>query len=113
MIAESAEVRFARFKSRPDIVDVAIRYGDWAVSGDGIKINMVLSLLAGLRLSGQMHRRAYNRAVRDLAATTTIPLPDFLTLARCQLELLRSGLAGSGQIPLTPQDWQAADKRGS
>jgi hypothetical protein len=107
MSAESIKGRFARFKARPDVADVASRYGDWAVSSEGIGINLQLAMLAMQRVRGQMPRSAYRLAVRDLAATTTIPLRDFLILAECQLELLRSGLAGSGQMPFTPSEWDA------
>lgn len=110
MSAESVEVRFARFKSRPDVEDVANRYAGWVVSGEGIGINLQLALFAVLRVSGQMARPAYRLAVRELAATTTIPLQDFLILAKCQLELLRNGLAGTGQIPFTPSEWDAEEE---
>jgi hypothetical protein len=107
MSAESSKRRFARFKARPDVADVASRYGDWAVSSEGVGINLDLALFAMQRVCGQLPRPAYRLAVRDLAATTTIPLRDFLILAKCQLELLRSGLAGLGQITFTPTEWDA------
>lgn len=102
MNAGRIERRFARFKARPDVADVASRYGDWAVSDEGIGINLRLALIAIGRVHGQMPRPAYRVAVRKLAATTTIPLRDFLILADCQLELLRSVLGASERIPFTP-----------
>ena len=107
MSAESIEGRFARFKSHPDIEDVAKRYADWAESSEGIGIDLQLALFAMLRINGRMPRPAYRLAVRNLAANTTIPIRDFLILAKCQLELMRCGLAGSGQIPFTPSEWDA------
>lgn len=99
--------RFAEFQRRPEVQRVAREYADWSISNEGIGISLQLALFAMQRVCGQMPRHAYRRAVRDLAATTTIPLPDFLILAKCQLELLRSGLAGSGQIPFAPSEWNA------
>ena len=97
--------RFLRFKARPDVADVAKRYAGWAVSSEGTGINLQLAMFGMQRVCGRMPRSAYRLAVRDLAATTTIPLRDFLILAKCQLELLRSGLAGTGQIPFNTTDW--------
>jgi hypothetical protein len=96
------EGRFARFRSRPDVADVASRYGDWAVSDEGIGINLRLALIAMSRVHGHLPRPAYRVAVRKLAATTTVPLRDFLILAECQLELLRSALGAAGLISFTP-----------
>ena len=109
MDAQSILARLARFKSDPLIHDVANRYGHWALSDEGIRINLQLAMFAMLRVSGQMSRPAYRAAVRELAASTTIPLPDFLILAQCQLVLLRSGLAGSGQIEFTPDEWDSEE----
>ena len=99
--------RFARFNARSDVADVVNRYADWARSSDGIRTGIQLAVLAMQRVRGPMPRQAYRRAVRELAPTTTIPLRDFLVLAECQLELLRSGLAGTGQIPFAPTEWDA------
>lgn len=99
--------RFARFNGRSDVADVVSRYADWARTSEGIQIGSQLAMLAMQRVRGLMPRHVYRRAVRELAATTTIPFRDFLVLAKCQLELLRSGLAGTGQIPFAPAEWDA------
>lgn len=112
MSGESIEERFARFSARPDIVDVTSRYCDWARSSEGIGIGLQLATLAMQRVGGQMPRPAYRRAVRDLAATTTIPLKDFLVLAKSHLELVRSGLVGSRQTSFQSSEW-ANHKRGA
>ncbi|MGL5839775.1 MAG: hypothetical protein ACRCY3_14885 [Sphingorhabdus sp.] len=112
MSTESIERRFASFIARADIIDFTSRYSDWAQSSEGIGISLQLAMLAMQRVGGQMPRPAYRRAVRDLAVTTTIPLRDFLILARCQLELVRSGLAGSGQNPFRLSEW-TGNKRGA
>lgn len=103
--SEAAAQSFARFNARSDVADIVSRYADWARSSEGIGTGIQLSLLVMQRVLGQMPRPAYRRAVRDLAATTTIPLRDFRVLAECHLELLRSGLAGTGHIPFTPELW--------
>jgi hypothetical protein len=105
MSAESIEERFTRFAARPVIVDVTSRYGHWARSSEGIGIGLQLAMLAMQRVGGQLPRADYRRGVRGLAATTTIPLRDFLILAKCHLELVRSGLEGSGQAPPKSSGW--------
>lgn len=96
MSAESSEGRFARFIARADIVDVTNRYSDWTRSSEGLGIGLQLAMFAMQRIGGHMSRSTYRRAVRELAATVTIPLGDFLIIAKCHLELVRSGLAGIG-----------------
>lgn len=106
-VSNAAAQRFTRFNARTDVADVASRYGDWARSSEGIGIGLQLAFLAMQRISGMMPRPAYRRAVRKLAATSTIPLREFLIVAEHHLELLRSGLAGTEQIPFTPAKWDA------
>ena len=107
MSTESVEARFAQFNARPAIADVTDRYSDWVPTSEGIEINLRLAMFALLRVSEKMPRPAYRRALRDLASTTTIPLRDFVLIAKWHLELVRSGLAGTGQIPFTPSEWYA------
>lgn len=105
----SIEERFARFSVRPDVADVTSRYGDWANSSDGIMLNLQLSGLAMMRVAGRLSRNDYKRSIRNLASTSGICLGDFLIMAEYGLELARSDLAGSGQIPFTPERWDAEE----
>ena len=109
MSTESIEARFAKFNASPDIAHVTNRYGDWVLSSEGIGISARLSMFSFLRASQKMPRPQYRRAVRDLASTATIPLCDFYIIAKWHLELVRSGLAGTGQIPFTPSEWDTEE----
>lgn len=104
-----AAQRFARFQQRPDVKRVANRYVDWSETSAGIFINLQLSHLAMARAAGKLSRPSYRKAVRDLAAASGIPAEDFRILARCTLEFVMCGLAGSGQIPLS--DLGAVEER--
>lgn len=104
-----AAKRFTR-KAHGEFADVAARYADWSSTDEGVRVMMQLSFFAMARLSGQMARPAYRRAVRDLAITTTVPLRDLLLIAKSGLEVTRSALAGSGQIPFTPDEWDAEEE---
>lgn len=95
--------RFARFKARPEIRRVTAQYADWATQRNGRMINVQLSSLAMLRQTGRISRQEYRASVRKLAITSGLPSTDFKILAECGRELVRYMLAGSGQIPLTPE----------
>lgn len=98
-----AAQRFARFQAHPEVVDITNRYADWART-DGLMTNVQLAGLAMLRVRGQLSRNEYRKSDRKLAATSGVPLQDFLLLARCQLEATRWMLIGSGQMTLTGFD---------
>jgi hypothetical protein len=89
----------AQFKKRPDVARIAEKYADWARTSEGVLTGLQLAFLAMRRVSGQIPRPAYRRAVRELAVTTTIPSRDFLLMAECYLELLRTALTATGQFP--------------
>lgn len=101
----AAAQRFARFNARPEIQRITARYADWAAHGDGCIINVQLSGLAMLRLAGRITRQEYRTSLRKLAASSGLPMADFKLLAECSRELARCILAGSGQIPFAPDQW--------
>lgn len=101
----AAAQRFDRFKARPHIRRVTTRYADWAANGDGCIINVQLSGLAMMRLAGRITRQEYRMSVRNLATESGLPLTDFKLLAECSRELARYVLAGAGQIPFNPAQW--------
>jgi hypothetical protein len=84
----------SEFQGRPEVAQVAEKYADWARTSEGVRTGLQLTLLAMQRVTGQVDRAAYRRTVRELAATTSIPHSDFVVLARCYLEALRSTLLG-------------------
>lgn len=96
--------RTAYRAARPDVVDLARRYGEWISTSEAAVVKVQLALLNSLRFSRQISRPTYRLAVRDLAATTSMPLRDLRLLGECQLELLRSGLVGSVLILFDPPD---------
>ena len=97
-----AAEHFARFQQRPEIRNVTARYAEWAVTPDGIVIHLQLSCLAVSRLSGQLPRSNYRKAIRELARSSGIAWPDFVLLAKCGFELVRCALGVSVQIPWDP-----------
>lgn len=100
-----AAERFARFNARPQIRRITTRYADWVSEGHGCIINVQLSGLAMLRLASRITRQEYRTSVRKLAAESGLPLADFKLLAECNRELARYTLAGTGQIPFSPAQW--------
>lgn len=112
MNQNTPEKRLARFMSRRDVESVARRYERWSNSSEGIASNLKLALLALLRSSKQMSARDYKEALREMASTSAIPASDFQILAKIQLEISRCSLAGTGQVPFTPSDWDREAGRG-
>jgi hypothetical protein len=104
-VEQLAAERFARFQQRPEVRRVTSRYADWARTSDGVTVNVQLSGLAMMRLAGRLSRNDYKKAVRDLAATSSIPPHDFRIFAKCILEFTRCALAGSGQFDAGHTDW--------
>ena len=102
--------RFARFKDTPEVLAVLSRHDGWARTQDGITAMIQISGLALLRLNGQRSASGYWDAIRELAAVGTIPIPDFLIVAKCGLEFVRCSLAANGQIQFDPSGWDAEDK---
>lgn len=101
----AAAVRFARFNARPQIRRITTQYANWVGQGNGCIINVQLSGLAMMRLAGRIARQEYRTSVRKLATESGLPLADFKLLAECSRELVRYMLAGTGQIPFNPVQW--------
>jgi hypothetical protein len=100
-----AAKRFARFNARPQIRRITTQYADWVAQGNGCIINVQLSGLAMMRLAGRIARQEYRTSVRKLATESGLPIADFKLLAECSRELARYMLAGTGQIPFNPTQW--------
>lgn len=105
----AAAQRFVRFKARPDIRRISVKYADWAARGEGCILKVQLSGLAMLRLAGRISRHDYRTSVRKLAITSGLPSADFKLLAECSWELAQFMLSGSGQLPFTPERWNDED----
>lgn len=104
-----ADERFARFKARRDIRRVTAQYADWAESPDGSIVNVQLAGLAVARLSGRISRQAYRSSLRKMSRESGLPQHDFRLLAECGRELARCALAGTGQVPFAPSQWDAEE----
>jgi hypothetical protein len=102
-----AEWRLAQFLWQPNLADVAAGFGELVRASDGSGTVIQLAQLAMYRADDRMSRDSYWSAVRNLAATTTIPLSLFLSMAQYQLELTRSVLAAYQRIPFNPVVWDA------
>jgi hypothetical protein len=105
--ARLALERFARFRERPEMRELSSQYADWAQSEDGCIVNAQLAGLAILRLAGRISRQHYRQSVCNLAKSSSVPTADFMLIAKGILEAARCMLAGSGQIPFTPDQWDA------
>lgn len=107
--SETVAERFARFSSRPDIVDLARRYDEWVHTEEAPAVKVHLALFNSLHFCERISRATYRLAVRDLATTTGFPLKDLRLLGECQLEMLRIGLVDPAPILLVCSDCAAGE----
>jgi hypothetical protein len=106
----AAAQRLRRFQMRPDVQKVTGRHADWAQSDEGCIVNLQLASLALARVTRRISRQDYKRSVRILARSASLPVQDFLLIAKCCLEATQCMLAAIGQIPYTPAQWDIEDR---